>query len=165
MSTIQFHPRFFCTLYFLFESASAFTNIRRMNNYCFVWPWKYLLTTHGNQQKHLRNKNNFCFGFCGEVCFCVLYIFFQSWMSPQNVAGWMVPLFHCQSRLVFVIISQKDMIDANMMPVIRHIICSKGNPYFLSIYCPLTHFNHQIILICYQYFLLGACTFLDYARP
>ena len=117
MSTIQFHPRFFCTSYFLFESAYSFTNIRRMNNYCFIWPWKYLLTTHGSQQKHLRNKNNFCFGFCGEVCFCVLYIFFQSWMSPQNVVGWMVPLYHCQSRSVFVIISQMDMIDANMMPV------------------------------------------------
>ena len=101
MSTIQFHPRFFCTLYFLFESASAFTNIRRMNNYCFIWPWKYLLTTHGSQQKHLRNKNNFCFGFCGEVCFCVLYIFFQSWMSPQNVSGWVVPIDYCQSRSVF----------------------------------------------------------------
>lgn len=139
MSTIQFHPRFFCTLYFLFESASAFTNIRRMNNYCFIWPWKYLLTTHGSQQKHLRNKNNFCFGFCGEVCFCVLYIFFQSWMSPQNVAGWMVPLYHCQSRSVFVIISQIDMIDANMMPVRWTAKNSQGTPYLLF---QLTHFSH-----------------------
>ena len=71
------------------------TNIRRMNNSCFVWLWKYLLTTHGSQQKHLRNKNNFCFGFCGEVCFCVLYIFFQSWMSPQNISGWVVAIDYC----------------------------------------------------------------------
>ena len=35
----------------------------------------------------------------------------------------------------------------------RNIICSKRNPFFLSIYCPLTHFNHQIINILLIFFV------------
>ena len=43
------------------------------------------------------------------------------------------------------------MIDANMMQLISS--APKETPYVLSIYCPLTHFNHQIINILLIFFV------------